>query len=402
MQSDLDRLMAERGIEALVVSNHEMTHPSFRWITRGAKVTRGYAIKKSGSEPLLVHYPMERDEAAAVGLPTRSVHEFGFSTIFAAEKSIPKAYAELFGRIFDELGIRGPIAFTGAVPIHLYVDLLDELARRGQTIFRSGGEDVIQIARKRKDASELELIASVGRRTEEVVACVRDLLREATIDGGVAGHHGKALRIGDLKDLVSSEISRRGMIEDHETILSQGRDAAIPHSRGEASAPLRASLPIVLDIFPRDRDNGYFFDYTRTFAIGPVSDELRRTHALVLEAFERAEENMRAGQKASESQKLVCDFFEKNGYATTRSNPTTTDGYVHSLGHGVGLDVHERPSFHLMESNTDVIEVGDVLTIEPGLYFPDREIGVRIEETFFIAEDGRPHSFCNSDRGLEP
>jgi Xaa-Pro aminopeptidase len=209
------------------------------------------------------------------------------------------------------------------------------------------------------------------------------------------------LKLGDLKTVVSHEIARLGMIEDHETILSQGRDSAVPHSRGDANAAVRPSIPIVLDIFPADRSTGYFFDETRTFCVGAIPEELARIHADVLDAFERARDAMRPGTPASSYQALVCDFFEAKGYPTLRSHPATTDGYVHGLGHGVGLDIHERPSFHLSPRNTDFVEVGDILTIEPGLYFPDREIGVRIEDTFVVREDG-VETLCRSDRGLRP
>ena len=192
------------------------------------------------------------------------------------------------------------------------------------------------------------------------------------------------------------------MIEDHETILSQGRDAGIPHSRGDASAKVRPSVPIVIDIFPSDRDSGYFFDLTRTFCVGPIPAELQRVHGDVLAAYQLAAGQMHAGMRASASQALVCDFFEARGYPTTRSDPKTLQGYVHTLGHGVGLEVHEKPFFSLNSTNQDTIEVGDILTIEPGLYFPDREIGVRIEDTLVVREDGRVESLSRSDRGLVP
>src|SRR5947207_1889200 len=288
MLKDLDNLMRARAIDTVIVPMHEAIHPAFRWISRGAKVTRGYVVKQIDRQPLM--------------------------------------------------------------------------------------------------------LASVGARTEAVVERVRRMLRQ----------WNDSLTLGDLKRAVSSEIVRLGMVEDHETILSQGRDAGIPHSRGDASAKVRPSVPIVLDIFPSDRDSGYFFDLTRTFCVGPVPAELQRVHGDVLAAFQLAAEEMRAGTKASSYQALVCDFFEARGYATTRSNPQTLDGYVHSLGHGVGLEVHEKPFFGLTPTNQDTIEVGDIVTIEPGLYFPDREIGVRIEDTLVVRDDGRVESLSRSDRGLVP
>jgi Xaa-Pro aminopeptidase len=402
MLKDLDALMVQRGIEAVLVPMHEAMHPSFRWLTRGAKVTKGYALKRAGSDPVLIAYPMERDEAVATGLKTRLVHEFDYDAIFKGAPHPAAAYATFFDRIFRDAGLRDSVAILGNLPFPLYLGIAEMLGELGWRIHRGNGEDLVQLARKRKEPWEIEMIASVGSRTEAVVERVRRILRQGVIEGDHVLCDGEVLTLGHLKRVVSHEIGRLGMIEDHETILSQGRDAGIPHSRGDAAAPLRPSVPIVLDIFPADRESGYFFDLTRTFCVGPVPPELERIHRDVLDAHQLAARRMVAGTPASSYQALVCDFFEQKGYATTRNTPATLTGYVHSLGHGVGLDVHEKPFFGLTPSNTDQVEVGDILTIEPGLYFPEREIGVRIEDTFVVREDGRVESLSRSDRGLAP
>jgi Xaa-Pro aminopeptidase len=391
MLSDLDLLMRSRGIDLVIVPMHEAMHASFRWLSRGAKVTRGYAVKALDRAPLLVTYPMEREEAKATGLEVRLVHDFDFDRIFRTAPNPSEAYAELFSNIVRELNAGQSIAFFGNVPVQLYHGMFEGLERRGLRVHRSNGEDLIQLARKRKEPWEVEAIRSVGRRTEEVVDGVRRMLREAT----------PSLTLGDLKRFVSAEIARLEMIEDHETILSQGRDAGVPHSRGDASARVVPSLPIVLDIFPADKTTGYFFDLTRTFCVGPIPDELQRIHDHVLEAFSAARDAVRPGTPASAYQALVCDYFEARGYATTRSNPKTLDGYAHSLGHGVGLDIHEKPSFALNPTNHDLIEEGDIITIEPGLYFPERELGVRIEDTFVVTAEGA-ETLCRGDYGLRP
>lgn len=384
MLSDLDLLMRDRAIDTVIVPMHEAMHSSFRWLSRGAKVTRGYAVKVAERAPVLVTYPMEREEALATGLEVRLASEFS---------NAGDAHDELFANIVRELGGGQSIAFFGNAPLHLYIGVAESLERRGFRIHRANGEDLIQLARKRKEAWEIDAIRSVGARTEEVVDAVRAMLREA--------ERGRAMTLCDLKRVVSQEIARLGMIEDHETILSQGRDAGVPHSRGDASATLRQSVPLVLDIFPADKLSGYFFDFTRTFCIGTIPDELRLVHADVLEAFTLARDAMRPGTLAASYQHLVCDFFEARGYPTQRTSPEAFDGYVHGLGHGVGLDIHERPSFSLLATNADTIEEGDVLTIEPGLYFPDRELGVRIEDTFVVRAHG-VESLCRTGYGLEP
>jgi Xaa-Pro aminopeptidase len=369
MLSDLDALMSARGIGAVIVPMHEAMHASFRWLAHGAPVTRGYAIKKVGAEPRLFTYAMERDEAARSGL----------EVVLVVDKrgaNPSEGYAELYESMLGE--VDGAIAFYGNVPVQLYVGIVEALERRGRRVYRSNGEDLIQLARKRKEPREIAIIADVGERTEQVVDEVRAALRELK----------PGLKIGDLKAIVRDGIMRRGLLEDHETILSHGRDAGIPHSRGNANDVIREGVPIVLDIFPADRESGYFFDLTRTFCVGHVPDELRRIHADVCEAYERARDAMKPGTLATDYQNLVCDLFEARGYATLRTNPATLDGYVHSLGHGVGLDIHEKPSFAISPTNLDMVEEGDIVTIEPGLYFPDREIGVRIEDTFVVERDG--------------
>ena len=283
MLSDLDILMRARAIDTLLVPMHEVLHPAFRWITRGAKVTKGYAVKRAGEAPLLVSYPMERDEAAATGLATRLVHDFDYDRIFKSAPNPVAAYGELFDRVLREVGAGPSVAFAGNLPIHLYLGIADELQRRGWNVVRSTGDDIVQLARKRKEPWEIDAIASVGARTEQVVDRVREVLRASVVDDGRVLHRGEVLTLGFLKQLVSAEIARLGMVEDHDTILSQGRDAAVPHSRGDAAAAVRPSVPIVLDIFPLDRESGYFFDTTRTFCVGPVPEELAKVRPALLE-----------------------------------------------------------------------------------------------------------------------
>ena len=386
MLTDLDTLMTERSIDTIIVPMHEAMHPSFRWLSRGAKVTKGYALKMAGREPVLVTYPMEREEAAATGLEVVLVGDLDHERIFRTAANPSEAYGELFTNALRRLEAGPSVAFFGNAPLQLYMSLTEALEKHGWRVHRSNGEDLIQLARKRKEPWEVDAIRSVGERTEQVIDGVRRLLRDPK----------PGMTLGDLKSFVTSEITRLGMIEDHETILSQGRDAGVPHSRGDASAPLRASVPLVLDIFPADRTSGYFFDTTRTFCVGPIPADLERMHAEVLEAFEKARDAVRPGQPASSYQALVCDYFEGKGHATLRSDPGTVSGYVHGLGHGVGLDIHEAP----MIGYATVGILGDrtPVTVEPGVYLPGRG-GVRIEDTLVVRAGG-PVSLTTTTREL--
>src|ERR1051326_8096995 len=217
---------------------------------------------------------MERGEAEKSGLPVVLVTD-------KRGETPALAWAQLYDEILAD--VDGTVAFFGNVPIQLYLGVIEELEKRGRRVYRSNGEDLIQLARKRKDAREIAIIADVGERTEQVVDEVRAALRDFR----------PGLKIGDLKAIVREGILRRGMLEDHETILSHGRDAGVPHSRGNANDVIREGVPVVLDIFPLDRETGYFFDLTRTFCIARVPDDLRRVHADVLAEIGRSRDSMK-------------------------------------------------------------------------------------------------------------
>src|SRR5438270_3803915 len=148
MLEDLDALMRARAIDVVIVPMHEAMHASFRWLARGAKVTRGYAVKFAGRDPMIVTYPMERDEAAATGLEVRLAGEFG------PPPEDSQSYANFFANI---AGGAKRIAFYGHAPIHLYAGIAAHL---GERAYPANGEDLIQLARKRKEAREIALIRS--------------------------------------------------------------------------------------------------------------------------------------------------------------------------------------------------------------------------------------------------
>jgi Xaa-Pro aminopeptidase len=170
-------------------------------------------------------------------------------------------------------------------------------------------------------------------------------------------------------------------------IFAQGRDAGFPHSRGEEDMALRLGQSIVFDLFPRELGGGYHHDMTRTWCIGYAPAEVQQAYDDVMQAFDIGLENFGVGKPTYTMQEAVLDFFESKGHPTQRTNSASQDGYVHSLGHGVGLLIHERPSISHLRRD-DIWQVGNAVTIEPGLYYPDRGYGVRVEDMLIITEQG--------------
>jgi len=172
-----------------------------------------------------------------------------------------------------------------------------------------------------------------------------------------------------------------GLVEPHGSIISQGRDAGVPHNHGDDAEGIRAGEPIIVDIYPQQIGGGYHFDMTRTFCVGPARAELQEVFETVREAQRRGLKGLRLGSLAREHQDAVCDFYESKGHPTVRQDDKIEEGYVHSLGHGVGLEIHEPP--RIAREEQDVLRPGMVITIEPGAYVPGYG-GVRIEDVVVV------------------
>src|SRR5688572_22108361 len=136
MLKDLDPILSRLALDAVIVPMHEMMHASFRWLTRGAKVTRGYAIKLRDREPVLVTYPMERDEAAATGMTVRHAAEFGHESIFRSAATPTEAYAQFFTNVLRALGSGQTIAFFGNAPLQIYIGLAEAMEQHGWRVSR--------------------------------------------------------------------------------------------------------------------------------------------------------------------------------------------------------------------------------------------------------------------------
>jgi hypothetical protein len=160
----------------------------------------------------------------------------------------------------------------------------------------------------------------------------------------------------------------------------------VGHDMG--SGPIRAGAPLIIDVFPRDLASTCFADMTRTFVVGDPPAEIAEWQVLVREAVERSIAAVRPGATGREVFDISCDVFEEHSHPTLRTKEIgkpLRDGFFHSLGHGVGLEVHEEPSLGMVGEKTLV--PGDVVTIEPGLYRQGFG-GVRLEDLVLVTEDG--------------
>lgn len=235
-----------------------------------------------------------------------------------------------------------------------------------------------------KTAAEIEKIRKAEQIAEAGLAEADGMLRQATIDSdGFLVLGGHRLCAEELRGAIDAAIARRGGI-GRGTITAPGKQASDPHQAG--TGPIRANEPIVIDIFPRDQSTGYFGDLTRTRVKGTPSPIAQKAYETVLNAQLEVLGTLKAGILGCDMQKLVTDRFDAAGFPTGRDEKSGIyHGFFHSLGHSLGLEIHEQPG--LNADNKTPMPEGTVVTVEPGIYYPEWG-GIRIEDTVAITKEG--------------
>jgi Xaa-Pro aminopeptidase len=236
--------------------------------------------------------------------------------------------------------------------------------------------------REFKSADEIKKISAALMMAEVGLAEGLQALKTSRIgrDGKLV-YHGAPLTSEKLRGVIDTAILQSGGLTGH-TIVAGGRQACDPHEPGHG--PLRANEPIVLDVFPRSQKTGYFGDITRTVVRGHASESVRRLYDTVVRAQELAFAQLLPGAKAADVHSAVQTFFDAEGYKTVKTKGQM-QGFFHGTGHGVGMEVHESP--RIARDSRDVLAAGQVVTIEPGLYYSGVG-GVRLEDVAAVTAQG--------------
>ena len=269
------------------------------------------------------------------------------------------------------------------VPWSFPLEVADHL--RGRGVELRADRTFFDERRRVKNEFEIAGIRRAQRAAEAGMERARDLLRRAEPRNGSVFVDGEPLTSERIKVAIGEAFNLHDCAAE-EFIVSHGPQSAVGHDMG--SGAIARGEPIVIDLWPRDRDSACFADMTRTFVVGAPSDELREWQRLVREALERAVEAARPGVKGVDLFRQTCELFQAHGYPTQltkRPGTVLEDGFFHGLGHGVGLEVHEEPGLGISGHNELV--AGDVITVEPGLYRPGYG-GCRLEDLVLVTEDG--------------
>jgi Xaa-Pro aminopeptidase len=336
-----------------------------------------YAERNGGRHVVATSFELDRIREAAPELDIVPLEEFGLDELYAQGLSRPEIELEVVLRATRRFGIA-----EAAVPTTFPLELADHLRANGVQV--TADRELFVARRRVKNEIELAGIRRALRAAEAAMTAARDLLRAAESHDGHVVLEGEPLTCERLKLAVEQTFSEHGVFAD-EFIVSHGPQTAVGHDMG--SGPIAPGEPVCLDLFPRDRESGCYADMTRVFVVGDPSEELLQYHRLCREVLDRSVEAVRPGVAGNELYRMSCELFEGHGFPTLLSKPqgeVLKEGFYHSLGHGVGLEVHEQPT---LGRGPGELVAGDVIAVEPGLYRTGFG-GIRLEDLVLVTEHG--------------
>lgn len=399
MKSDLDNLMHQHDLDAILVTGPAQHNPPMGYFTGTIHMTGGDLIKKRGADPILFHNAMERDEAAKSGFKTKNIADYKFDELLKeANGNFLEATVLRYQKMMTDydltsgkIGIYGKMdvgsAFAIFSGLNEKLPNLEIIGQLGDSIGQLGDSLLLQ-AMSTKDNEEVERIRTMGNITISIVDKVAEFLTSHKSKNGVlVKSNGEPVLIGEVKRKINSWLAESGVENPEGTIFAIGGDAGVPHSSGNAEDLLSLGQTIIFDIFPAEAGGGYFYDFTRTWCLGYAPDRVMKLYEDVLSVYQQIMSEIEVNSSCYQYQDRTCELFEEKGHPTIKNQPQTQEGYVHSLGHGIGLHIHEYPRFS-SNMRKDRLVPGSVVTIEPGLYYPDKGMGVRLEDTVWVRPDG--------------
>ena len=359
----LSKAIRKSGADAYVIYASSRD-TDMRYLTHFTTSDPFVFFKKPGEPGVIIVSQMETGRAsreATATVMTRT--QAGLPEIVKTETDPYRATAKM---------IAGQAGKKILVPPNFPIALADAISEYC-TIVVDGG--TVQSMRAKKSKNELLLMNNVQKVTEKAMDRAISLIRRSSVKKGILHIDHKPLTSEYVKFAMHSLLLEHGC-GAVDTIVSCGEDTAIPHMSG--TGPLKSDEPIVIDLFPVEEKSGYYADMTRTVVKGEPSMDIQEMYDALREAKQLGISHVKAGVSGADVHLAVVDFFKERGYETD------TRGFVHNLGHGVGLQVHEMPT---VGPAGKALESGNVITIEPGLYYPGIG-GVRLEDIGVVTSKG--------------
>jgi len=383
LRNDLDTILAKSGAEALLLYSDSYRDANMYYLTEFLAPDPFIFLKRVDTDPVIVVNQMEypRAQKQSIIKDVRSYLDYNYlQTVRAAKKPQYGAMKFIAEVAEKELGTKTRIC----VPHNFPVIVADALRKEGLTVVPMFG--VVEKARETKDIHEVEEIKAVQIAIEKVTSEAIEIIANSDIGSNKTLHFkGEPLTVGKLKSFFGSKLLENRCLPEEDIIVACGTKTSDPHYTGEPEDRIKADQPIVLDIFPRSIQKRYWSDMTRTVVKGNASPKIKHMFDTVSEAKNVVLDAIQAGAVGSQVYDVCCEVLERAGYETTRGGKTVTKGMTHSLGHGVGLEIHESPRINELAATP--LEEHHVVTVEPGVYDPAVG-GVRLEDIIKVTKSG--------------
>src|SRR5436853_1422811 len=369
----------------IVFGDSTVGNPDLRYVTGTSLPRGGIFLKRRSNDPTIIVSNIDVGSARQGKVRNiKTYSDYGYERI-ASKYDRDEARIRFYLKIIKDEGLHGPTILAGRNDVSNTLHMIYGLRRRGAKVIGEKSSTIIETARETKDRWEIERLKLLGKKTIHVVEDTLRFLRGAKVNGKKVSYKSRPLRVGTVKKVIGRSLSEQNLVAPEDTIFAPGRRSSDPHYRGEDEDVVRAGEPIVFDIFPSEPD-GYWHDCTRTYLFGSAPRKVKEMYDAVLEVQTSALDMVREQASCSELMIQVCKLFEKKGYPTARllakgNKEARVRGFMHGLGHGVGLTIGERPYLSLF--GKERLRKGSVVTIEPGLYEP-RWGGVRIEDIVVV------------------
>ncbi len=379
MRKDLDTILAERGPDALLLYSESFKNPNMYYLTKFLAPDPFILLKKVDNPPTIVVNSMEfpRAQKESIVKDVRSYPDYDFLQIIKIAGDPKLGMMKFLASVAKkELSEAETISVPHDFPT-MATDILREEGLPIEPMF-----NVVEKARETKESREIEEIRKIQEVVEDVASEVIELIADCDVDPkGVLVNNAdgkrEPLTVGKVKALMAHRFIDNWCAVEEDLIVACGPPSADPHYNGNPEDKLKANQPIILDIYPRGVQRRYWTDMTRTVVKGKAPDKVKKMFDTVLEAKNACVDAIQEGVLGSDMFDLSCDLLEEVGYETIRGGKQIERGFTHSLGHGVGLEIHESP--RMSEVYEFPLKEHSVVTVEPGLYDPTVG-GVRIED----------------------
>lgn len=381
MHDDLDRLMEHYEVDALLAYGNAFENPDVYWLTGFRSPDYITYLKNKDEEPLIASALLTLNRVKKESFIT---HTHDLTEIYLQIIRENKKIVDNQDRLFNDLL---KAQFSGKV-----LGIPDDFPASIFVILQKSGynlkvvRDLVMEARATKSPREIKIIKKAGDATTAAISEVVDMITDSDIGSNrTLIYKGELLTVGKVKLALEHFLLDRGAESSEDAIVAVGKKAFDWHYLGELNDKLKSDVPIIMDVFPRLKQERYIADVTRTIVRGSVSKRVKDMFDAVIDAGNATIDVLTDGANIDDVNLACYNTLKKHGFDSRRLNPDAKDGMTHGLGHGIGLNVHEQPS---MSNREDHFIEGHVMAIEPGVYLPTIG-GVRIENDYAVTR-GRP------------